>query len=157
MSCGVGIDDGGTLDQCIATYETIPADIIAEIQNELDEIWEKIRDAAIDLCPKDTGALASSIEIESEGGTGAIKVSGISSDGDFYSNSIYAGNDSVINPKSGRATSEYALFVHDGHAMPNGMFYEGVPFLADAVDKYQDELDSVVDRALDELGLNEEG
>lgn len=153
----VEITFDGTIDRTIAECEMIPADLIAQIQIELDAIWEKIRDLAIEMCPKDTGALASSIEIESEGGSGAIGVSGISADGDFYSNTIFAGNDEVVNPKTGKPTSFYALFVHDGHAMPNGDIYEGVPFLTEAIDAYQSELDNVVDTAMNELGLNQEG
>ena len=45
-------------------------DLPAQIAMELDQIWQKIRDIAIDLCPKESGALASSIELESEGGSG---------------------------------------------------------------------------------------
>jgi hypothetical protein len=129
----VEMRDNETIEQCITQYETIPADLIAQIQIELDAIWENVKATAVMLCPKDTGALAESITLESEGGSGAIEVGGISADGDFYSNSISAGSADVINPKTGEPTDLYALFVHDGHAMPNGMFYSGVPFLVDAV------------------------
>lgn len=149
----VSVFDDGTIAQTEMIVEEIRDNIADQVALELDATWEKIRDYAIMECPKETGALASSIEIENEGGSGAIGVSGISG-GDFYSSSIYAGNESVVNPISGKPTSEYALFVHDGHAMPNGEFYEGVPFLADAVAAFQDELDGAVDRAMSENGWN---
>ena len=41
---------------------------LTQIALELDEIWQKIKDEAISRCPKKSGALASSIELESEGG-----------------------------------------------------------------------------------------
>jgi len=86
-----------------------------EIINELDSIMQKVLASAIELCPKDTGALASSINLE--GGA-------ISQGNDFYEANIYAGSDDIINYKTGKATSEYAQYVEDGHGT-----YEGVPFL----------------------------
>jgi len=111
-----------------------------ELKAELDAIGQKILAMAIELCPKDTGALASSISLES----GTIQA------GDFAGFSIYAGNDDIINPKTGKPTSEYAGLVHDGHEN-----YEGVPFLVEALMMYEDELSSAVDRALKELGTTE--
>ena len=154
MGMSIEESDNGTKQRTIEEFKEIPKELEETIAQELDDIWQKIYNLAIELCPKDTGALASSIELESEGGSGVIGVSGIS--GDFYTGSIYAGNDEIINPKSGRATSEYALFVHDGHAIGD-MFYEGVAFLADAVAAYQTELDAAVDRAMNEMRINKEG
>lgn len=150
---GITETDDGTKERTKEAIQDISDNLPDAIATELDDIWHKIWDLAIELCPKDTGALASSIEIESEGGSGAIGVSGIS--GDFYTGSIYAGNEEVINPKSGRATSEYALFVHDGHAIGD-MFYEGVAFLADAVAAYQTEIDAAVAKAMSEMGINKQ-
>jgi hypothetical protein len=118
-------------------------DFEEQLASELDAVMEKIRDAAIELCPKDTGALASSITIDN---------SGIVSAGDFYGNSISAGSEDVINPKTGKPTSEYASLVHDGHAMRDGTFWEGIPFLTEAFDMYFEELEACVDRAMKELG-----
>jgi len=147
------ISDDGSFENVELSLQEIRDNIEQQIALELDIIWEQIRDLAIEICPKETGALASSIEIENEGGSGSIGVSGISG-GEFYSSSIYAGNESVVNPVTGKTTAEYALFVHDGHAMPNGMFYEGVPFLADAVAAFQAELDACVDKAMSDNSWN---
>jgi hypothetical protein len=108
-----------------------------EIINELDSIMQKVLASAIELCPKDTGALASSINLE--GGA-------ISQGNDFYEANIYAGSDDIINYKTGKATSEYAQYVEDGHGT-----YEGVPFLEEAMMKYENELELAVNRALAEL------
>lgn len=115
----------------------------SEVKAELDSVMQKIKLAAIELCPKDTGALASSISLDEHG---AIQ------SGDFYGCSIFAGSDDIINPKTGKPTSEYALFVHDGHAMRDGTFWEGIPFLDEAMLMYFDELEAAVDRALKSLG-----
>lgn len=116
-----------------------------EIRLELEAVMQKILADAISLCPKDTGALASSISLES----------GVISAGDFAGYQIFAGSPDIINPKSGKPTSEYASMVHDGHALPNGSFYEGVPFLEEAIMLHFEELERAVERALKELGENE--
>jgi hypothetical protein len=116
------------------------------VRAELDAIMQKVKEAAISFCPKETGALASSITLDN---------SGVVQAGDFYGNSISAGDPSIKNPISGKGTDEYALFVHDGHAMPNGYFYEGVPFLVEALLMYESEIENAVDRALKELGKTE--
>lgn len=131
------------VDELTQFRDEFPAAVVAE----LDAVWEKVRDKAIELCPKSSGALASSIELESEGGSGKT---GMRGDNDFYSNAIYAGNDQTFNFE-GQPTSSYVLSVHDGHLLPNGVFLEGTPFLTDAVDFYMDELESCVDRAMKDL------
>jgi hypothetical protein len=116
------------------------------IKQELDAIMQKVKESAISLCPKSSGALASSIEIDNSGTVQA---------GDFYGNSISAGSPDIINPITGKATSDYALLVHDGHAMPNGSFWEGVPFLTEAYLLYESEIENAIDRALKEISSNE--
>lgn len=123
-----------------------------QIALELDEIWGKIRDLAIDLCPKESGALASSIELESEGGSGVKSAS--YQGAEIYSNAIYAGNDSTFNFE-GQSTSQYAIAVHDGHMLPNGDFWEGTPFLEDAYSEYENELNEAVDRAMQNLNIGD--
>lgn len=141
--------DGGTKQRTINELTKFRDELPSQVAMELDEIWQKIRDKAIELCPKLSGALASSIELESEGGSGAIGARG---DGDFYSNAIYAGNDQTFNSE-GVPTSQYAQLVHDGHATRDGGFFEGIPFLEDALAAYASELDSCVDRAMKEMGV----
>jgi len=118
------------------------------IASELDAIWQAVKDLAISLCGKESGALASSIELESEGGSGKTGVSGsVSQGGVIYENAIFAGNDSTFN-FSGQPTSQYALPYHDGHVLPNGDFWEGNPFLEDALDAYDSALEEAVSRAI---------
>jgi len=125
-----------------------------QVCEELDAIWAQIKDKAIELCPKESGALASSIELESEGGSGKTGVSATTQGGEFYRNAIYAGNDETFN-FDGQPTSQYVLAVHDGHMLPNGDFFEGTPFLEDAVDSFEDELNSIVDNVLNSLEIGD--
>jgi len=39
--------------------------------------------------------------------------------------------------------------------LKDGSFWEGVPFLEDALDAYEDELNSAVDRALSDLEIGD--
>jgi hypothetical protein len=126
--------------------EGLSDEIEDEVSAELDSVLELIKNAAIEMCPKDTGALASSITI---GNTGIVSA------GDFYGNSISVGSEDVINPKTGISTAFYASLVHDGHAMRNGEFWEGIPFLDEAMLMYFEELERAVDRALKEVAEKE--
>jgi hypothetical protein len=117
--------------------------ICEQITTELDSIMLQVQQLAIEMCPKQTGALASSIST-----TGGA----ISAGSTFYEASISAGDPSIINPISGKATSEYAELVESGHTMRDGMFWSGVPFLEDAMMAFEGELSACVDRALKELG-----
>lgn len=126
----------------ISQLEEIRDGIEDELSAELSKIMLAVQQLAIEMCPKDTGALASSITLDNSGAVQA---------GDFYGNTISAGSENIVNPVSGKPTAEYALFVHDGHAMPNGMFYEGVPFLTEAMLMFESELESAVDKAMKEL------
>lgn len=126
----------------IEWLEWVRDSLESEVTQELDTVMEKVLATAIELCPKDTGSLASSISLES----------GVISAGDFAGYQIYAGSEDIINPKSGMATSEYASLVHDGHAMRDGTFWEGIPFLDEALLMYFDELENAINRALQELG-----
>ena len=131
--------------------ETIVQNQLAQIRDdfpdsvaqELLAVMEKVKDTAIDLCPKDTGALASSINLEG----GSISAS---RQGDFFEANVYAGSPDIINPKTGKPTSDYAMLVHDGHMMRDGSMYEGVPFLEEALLFYEDEIEQAVNRALQE-------
>jgi len=153
---------------CIATSEvkrglfetqqdirTLRDEFPDQVCEELDNIWAQIKDKAIELCPKESGALASSIELQSEGGSGRTGVSATTQGGIIYENAIYAGNDQTFN-FDGQPTSQYAQLVHDGHLMRDGStWFEGVSFLEDAVDAFEDELNSVVDKALSELEIGD--
>ncbi|MGA2522912.1 MAG: HK97 gp10 family phage protein [Candidatus Bathyarchaeia archaeon] len=123
--------------------QSINDDLEGAVSAELDAVMQKVLAAAIDLCPKDTGALASSINLE--GGA-------ISAGSDFYEANIYAGSEDVINPKTFVPTSQYAMLVHDGHVSRDGKtMYEGVPFLTEALLMYEEELENAVGKAMQEL------
>ena len=92
------------------------------------------------------------LSLKAKAVSGKTGVSG--SNGEFYHNAIYAGNDETFNFQ-GQATSQYVLAVHDGHTLPNGDFWEGTPFLEDAVDAFEDELNSIVDKAMSELNIGD--
>ena len=134
-------------DEIIDMLENVRDNFPSAVAEELDAVWQLIRDKAIELCPKESGALASSIELESEGGSGMVSAS---QGATIYSNAIYAGNDETFN-FGGEPTSQYAQAVHDGHMMADGSFWEGVPFLEDALDAYESELDSAINRAMSEM------
>ncbi len=137
-------------DEIIDMLENVRDNFPSAVAEELDAVWQLIRDKAIELCPKESGALASSIELESEGGSGAVSATSAYQGQTIYENAIYAGNDSTFNFE-GQPTSQYADLVESGHMLPNGDFWEGTPFLEDAVDFYDSELEAAVGRALDEL------
>src|SRR5208283_43574 len=98
--------------ECQEDFRVIRDELPSLIAQELDNIWAKIRDMAVSMCPVESGALASSIELESEGGNGVKNAS--YQGAEIYSNSIYAGNNETFN-FDGQPTSQYAAAVHDGH------------------------------------------
>ena len=130
---------------------TLRDDFPSQIAEELRGIMEMVRARAIELCPKETGALASSISLEE----GDISQSSTGQGSEFYDCQIYAGSESIVNPISGKATSEYAQMVHDGHALRDGTIWEGCPFLEDAIDEFEPQLEDAVSRALSELGIGD--
>lgn len=126
--------------------EEVGEDLVEKIKEELEALVDKIVEDAIALCPKDTGALASSIQ-KGEGGT--LTVSEPNTIIDIV---ISAGDPSIVNPKTGKSTDEYVNYVHDGHAFKGGKgVYLGVPFLVEALMLHEDEIEELIDRALQEL------
>jgi hypothetical protein len=103
---------------------------------------QSIKALAIELCPKETGALASSISLE--GGA-------ISSGNDFFEAQIFAGSEDIVNPISGKPTSEYADLIESGHLMRDNTFWEGCPFLEDAMMAFESEIEACVTKALSQL------
>lgn len=130
----------------MAQLAEIRDNLTTEVQAELALVMEKIKEAAISLCPVSSGALRSSINLEG----GEIQASTNSVEWN-----IYAGSPDIINPISGKPTSEYALFVHDGHAMADGTFWSGTPFLEEAILMYLEELENIMDKIMKSLGETE--
>lgn len=143
---GIEESDGGTKRKVGETMKKMEKDITEETKAELEAIWSLIEQAAIDLCPKDTGALASTVKSSEGGGEGTISAST-----DIFNKSLIAGDDGVINPKTGKPTSAYAGLIHDGHAMRDGTMWEGVPFLVEALLMYEGELEAAVDKAVQNI------
>jgi len=121
------------------------------ISKELDKVWRKIKNDAMAICPKDTGALASTIRIRkipigtAAGAFARMKQFMI------FDRSIIAGDITKTNPKSGKPV-DYASWVHDGHKMKDGRMWNGIPFLTLAIGKNDAELNDAIKRALRKLG-----
>ena len=161
MAIVISETDDGTKQRVMETIGKIAEDLPEEIAKELDQIWWSIWMDAIEFCSKtmDTGALASSINVIEggmvvEGGMGLSRTPRTSIGNWIFDRSIVAGDATVINPKTGQPTSLYAEWVHDGHMMRDGTFWEGNPFLQDALDAHEAELEMAVERAMHELGLD---
>ena len=146
MGMAITESDNGTKEEVKKQIILISKEMEQEIADELQSIMENlVLPRAIELCPKDTGALASSITLTG----GAIQKSANVA-GDFYECSIGAGDPNVINPKSGKGTDEYAYLIEEGHFLKNGQFYQ-VAFLEDALAEFQAELENAVFTALQQL------
>jgi len=138
--------DSGTKRKTRDKIEEVSEDLVEEVREKLEILVDQIVEDAIALCPKDTGALASSIQ-KGEGGTLTA-----SEPNTIIDVVISAGDPSIINPKTGIPTSNYVNFVHDGHAFKGGRgMYFGVPFLVEAIMLHEDEIEELVDKALQEL------
>jgi hypothetical protein len=149
MPVAVYESDNGTKARVKETVRLMGEELPDAVRQELEEIWTKIEQAAIDLCPVDTGALASTIK-SVEGGGGAISATSMTTN-DIFNRTLIAGDETVINRKTGKSTAEYAGWVHDGHAMRDGTMWEGVPFLVEGLMMYEEELQAAIDKAVKEL------
>jgi hypothetical protein len=161
MGMAIIESDDGTKQEVIETIENVEKKLPEEIAAELNQIWWAIWMDAIDLCNKLTGALASSINVIEggmvvEGGMGMSRTPRMPIGDWMFNRSIIAGDITIINPITGKPTSMYAEWVHEGHAMRDGTIWEGNPFLTDALDAHEEELNAAVDKAMEELGLRGE-
>jgi hypothetical protein len=147
---GLSESDNGTKMGVRETVRKMGEEFPEEVKAELEAIWKLIEEAGIDLCPKDTGALASTVKSTEDESEGAISASSSASN-EVFNRSLIAGDESVINQKTGKSTAEYAGWVHDGHMMRDGTFWEGVPFLVEALLMYENELEEAVDRAMQKI------
>jgi hypothetical protein len=139
--------------------ENISKELPKAVAEELNKVWMKIWEDAIDRCPKKTGALAASINVI-EGAIGLIgaglTMNPRSTIGQFiFDRTLTAGDVTVINPETKKPTSEYAQWVHEGHIMRDGHMWEGVPFLTEALKAHEAELESAIAKALKELKANQ--
>jgi len=152
MSIAIQEDDAGTKKDTLEALKKLKKDIADgdKIQKELARIWKKILRDAINMCPKDTGALARTIRI-TKVPTGSImggwsRIKEIT----LFDRSIIAGDVTQTNPKT-KTPVDYATWVHDGHVRRDGLFHAGVPFLTHAIAMNEQELEKAIDRALKKI------
>lgn len=138
----------------------IPNQITEAARNRIEEVWTKIYEMALSLCPVDTGSLVSTIRLISGGdlteNSGETIGGGLPMVGEgasIYNGIITVGDPTVVNPKNHQPTSVYANMVHDGHFNSGGGYIQGVPFLTDAIDAYEGELMEAIEDALHEAGV----
>lgn len=149
-------DDGGTKKRVIDDIVWVQDSLIEEAQSRLDEVWDKILETAIMLCPFDTGTLMTTIRIEkgygatSEEGAFVDSFTTSASGGEggtksviVYDSTITAGDETVINTRTGQPCI-YAGWVHDGHYDKAGKWVNGVPFLEEAIEENSAELDAAL-------------
>ena len=112
--------------------------------------WNRVKDTAYRLCPKDTGTLASTIRVvkrsEANVGFHAEKVA----EALPVVNRVIVAGGMKINPKTGRIC-DYATYVHDGHRTPSGGFVPPRPFLTDAIARHLPELQKILDEIFKEV------
>jgi hypothetical protein len=116
---------------------------------ELNRVWNKIKQDAVSMCPKDTGSLAGSIRVVNSEAVDGLNPTNKSIT--VFDRAIVAGDSMKINPKTNGAV-DYAQFVHDGYMRQDGKLYIGVPFLTYALALNEVALENAVDRALQKLG-----
>lgn len=150
--------DNGTKQGTADNLKKIPENINKDAKARLEDIWNTIYLEAVGNCPIDTGSLVSTIQLvtsDEDIGTweGEAQPTGSAEKAiAFFNGTITAGSDSVINPKNGMPTSQYAAYVHDGHFDKSGRWIDEQPFLTDAFYNHLDELQEAVDEVIKEQG-----
>lgn len=147
MAIAIFESDNGTKERTQEEMLQLSRAIPKSVEKELDAVFDKIYNAAIQFCPIDTGALVSTIQIV-EGVLG--EASGSIKDVMIFNKSIIAGDETITNPKTGRPV-DYARFVHDGYTTRGGVWKAGVPFLTEAVEMYMVELEEAINKVIDYL------
>lgn len=150
---------GSTTEQkqeTILVAEATEKQSIVEFKTSFEEYFQVLLEAAHRHCPKDTGALDSTIRLEdisasmeSSIGTEMGYTPPISEDIQStevvreagFGKRIVAGG-MAINPRTGREV-DYASYVHDGHFTKGGGFVMPRPFLDDAMREAEAYLESV--------------
>jgi hypothetical protein len=146
-------NDDGTKRQCQKALENTQKSITRSnaLQRELDRVWEQIRLDAIEICPKQFGDLSRTIRVVNISTDIMEGVWSRTKEVAIYNKSIVAGDESL--PHSVRNQNIiYASWVHDGHKMPDGSFWAGVPFLTLAIAKNEGDLEKAIDNALKRIG-----
>lgn len=143
--------DNGTKSRLQSDLKEFHEKFNDEVRSALEDVWDKIYEEAVVNCPVDTMSLVGTIKLVTGDVLGqqvsnsTIIGSGMSMT--LFNGTILVGDDAVINPKNNIPTSWYAIWVHDGHFNRDGVWVEGQPFLSDAFDKYEAELNAVMAKA----------
>jgi hypothetical protein len=161
MAMVIEEDDNGTKQGVIDEIKKVKP-TIEELQQKLDDVWQKILETAKTLCMErayDTGTLYDTIHIETgygdSGSTTAVSYSSLdigqgSEAVTVYDSTIVAGDEGAINPKTGQPCI-YAQWVHDGHFTPSGRYVDGTFFLEDAIILHESELDDAINEIMDKV------
>jgi len=109
----------------------------------VDQIMNIVADFARAFCPIDTGALVSTIRVETPRAISEIPVlvKAIGPDVQSIQKTVVAGDEMV----------DYALYVHDGHVAKNGTWVPPQPFLTDAWMASQPEIERLIFNYLAEI------
>jgi hypothetical protein len=158
MSFETSEDDDGTKTALIEWAQEAPSEV-DKLRDRLGDVWDKILEEAIMTCPIDTGTLMSTIKlIDNSGAEADDSFAGASytaADGPsgnktvtVYDCSIQAGDENAF--RKPKEPCIYAQWVHDGHGNVPAR-----PWLAEAVDKYADELDAAIDDVVEAMGAQQ--
>ena len=146
---GIFESDGGTKKRTQNDLKDFMKKFTKESKQGLEDVWNKIYEDAVANCPVDTMSLVGTIRMvtdssnPSSGSSQAIGGQGPTGYSiTIFNGAITVGDEAVINPKNGIATSVYASIVHDG-----SIYVAGRPFLTDAFLKYEQELYDAVAQA----------
>lgn len=148
---GIFESDGGTKKRTQKDLKDFMNKLTKDGKAGLEDVWGKIYEEVVANCPVDTMSLVGTIKLVTGDTVGQqvpnsfISTTGMSET--IFNGTITVGDDAVINPKNNIPTSWYAIWVHDGHFNRDGRWVEGIPFLSDAFDKYEAELNAVMAKA----------
>jgi hypothetical protein len=145
---GILESDKGSKGKVAKKLEEDNKKLNKDIQGSLDEVWDKIFEAAIMLCPIDSGTLLSTIRIVKNSPDILLSggIGGFPKAITIYDSTIIAGDEAVTRPDGYPCI--YAQWVHDGHFTPWGTWVPPQPFLTDAILMYEKELEDAVIRVI---------
>ncbi len=151
MMIGLNETDNGTKRRLQSDLQSFHRKFDNETRMALEDVWQKIYEEAVANCPVDTMSLVGTIKLVTGDSAGQqIPTSNIIASGmsmTLFNGTITVGDDAVVNPKNNIPTSWYAIWVHDGHFNRDGRWVNGQPFLSDAFDKYEAELNTALSKA----------
>jgi len=121
----------------------------ANYQQNFLSVLKDIKETAKYYCPKDTHALANSIRLIKNDSEQKLDKS-LAKSKSILNYTFIAGNPNKKNSKG--KPINYGAFIHDGHFMPSGRRYSGVPFFKLALEVHREELDEAIDKVWKKLG-----